>query len=158
MLVLRVWRRVQNKDSETLLCCSESETSESFNWIAWSGCSPWNIFRIWTFSTLKYCFSDAWENLISVCLWDCLSKLMMIANLAILINILKGGVWGIGQVLVLFVCLVKYSAVLDFKRWRFFLQFWKPRQNYIIELWKCSLKIGGLGVRSSEKTHFLCWV
>ena len=57
----------------------------------------------------------------------------------------KSGLWGRKQLRVLFVCLVNYPTVLDFRGWRFFLQFWKPKQNYIVELWKCCLKIGGRG-------------
>ena len=65
LLVLRVWHRVRNKDLKTVRCCSWSETSESFNWRTWSGSNPWNISQIWTLSTLEYCFSGAWESLIS---------------------------------------------------------------------------------------------
>ena len=84
----------------------------------------------------------------------CLLKLMMIANYSYLINILRGGMWKRGSLSVLFVCLVNYSTVLDFARWRFFLQFWKPRQNDIVELWKCSLKIGGWEIGVVRKLIF----
>ena len=44
---------------------SGSETSESFNWLAWGGRNPWNILQIWTLLTLWYFLSGAWKSPIS---------------------------------------------------------------------------------------------
>ena len=67
---------------------------------------------------------------------------------------MRGCVWGRGRLRVLFVRLVSYSTVLDFRRWRLFLKFLKPRQNDMVELWKCSLKIEGWGFEVVRKLIF----
>ena len=145
-------------DLKTVPCCSGSKTSESFNWRAWGGYSPWTILQIWTFSILEYYFSGAWERLISkakiVKTYDN-SKLLLFwlrlercVCVCVCVCVWEGG-------FMFYLCAWSTTLLCLLVMVKDFPSIFKKHD--ILEFGNLTFK-WGVGFESGGKTHFSSWV